>query len=426
MILAYRVFGTILYPFLFIFLFLRIIFKKEDPKRFLEKILISNFNPVEKGQCKLIWFHASSLGEFKSIIPIIEKLNNNQNLKFLVTTTTLSSSNLAQKELKRFNNASHRFFPFDIDFLIEKFLKLWRPDRIFLVDSEIWPNLILKAEKLQIPIALINARITRKSFYRWMMFPKVAKRIFGIFSLCLCSSNETKGYLEKLHANNIHFKGNIKLIGNLNSQKIHNINENILSERKFWFAASTHEGEDALCIKTHLKLKKEFSEIITIIAPRHINRVREIKSLSKKYDLNLQILNNKNELISKDKDIIIVNHYGVLQNYFKYAKSVFLGKSAIAKFKNNGGQNPIEAAKLNCKIYHGPYVYNFKETYEVLSNYNISQKIENFEELYKNLIIDLQDNQKQKIQNTNIINDLGRNTLTDTLKILDSFLFKND
>ena len=126
MILVYRLLVNFLYPFLFIFLFLRIIKKKEDPKRFKEKILVKSFNVKKNLNTKLLWFHAASIGEFKSIIPIIEKLNENyKNYQFLVTTTTLSSSNLAKTELKKFNNVEHRFIPFDVGFLMENFLESW-------------------------------------------------------------------------------------------------------------------------------------------------------------------------------------------------------------------------------------------------------------------------------------------------------------
>ena len=144
MILLYRVLTNFIYPLLFIYIFIRKLKKKEDPIRFKEKILTSHFNVIKK-KTKLIWFHASSVGEFKSILPIIEELNINNNYEFLISTTTYSSSTLAQQELKKFNNVYHRFFPFDVGFLINKFLLFWKPDVIFLVDSEIWPNLILKA-----------------------------------------------------------------------------------------------------------------------------------------------------------------------------------------------------------------------------------------------------------------------------------------
>ena len=215
MILLYRILTILIYPLLFIFLYYLKIIKKEDPIKFKEKILPSCFKVERKAKSKLIWFHAASIGEFKSIIPIVKKLLfDKKNLEILVTTTTLSSGNLAKIEFKKYYNVCHRFFPFDLNFLIKKFLKLWKPNYIFLVDSEIWPNLILTAKKKKIPIAIINARLTAKTFNKWMMFPNTAKRVFNSFDLCLASNNETKNYLKKLNAKNIHFNGNIKLINN--------------------------------------------------------------------------------------------------------------------------------------------------------------------------------------------------------------------
>jgi 3-deoxy-D-manno-octulosonic-acid transferase len=309
-----------------------------------------------------------------------------------------------------------------VEFLIKKFLFLWKPDAIFLVDSEVWPNLILNASKYKIPLAVINARLTSKSFNKWIKFPRAAKKIFSLFDLCLASNLETKKYLEELGAKNIYFNGNIKLINKLDENKIENLSEKILLKNRFWIAASTHKGEDILCLKTHLKLKEKYNDIITIIAPRHIERSYNIKSLSETLNLKAQIL-NKNDLINEDKEIIIINTFGALQNFFKYAKSVFIGKSTIKKLENDGGQNPIDAAKLKCKIYHGPYVYNFKEIYEILEKNNIAKQIKSYVELSDYLIEDLKSTQKKDDQIANTINDLGQKTLTDTMKYINNFLF---
>jgi 3-deoxy-D-manno-octulosonic-acid transferase len=422
MILAYRVLTTLLYPFLFLFIYYRKIFNKEDPVRYKEKILVSHFNVKKKNKSKLIWFHAASIGEFKSIIPIIDYLNiNNQNYEFLITTTTLSSGNLAKEELQKFNNVEHRYIPFDVNFLMGKFINLWKPDQIFLVDSEIWPNLIFKAKKYNIPIALINARLTLKTFNKWSLFPNVARRIFKIFDLCLCSNLETKNFLERLNIKNVYFKGNIKFIKKIDKTKISNLNENILLKKRFWFAASTHKEEDLFCLRTHLKLKEKFQDLITIIAPRHIDRCGEIKSLFEKSKLSVQIL-NKNQSILEKNEIIIINYFGALNDYFKYAKSVFIGKSIIEKLKNDGGQNPLEAAKLKCKIYHGPYVYNFKDIYEILEKNNISKTIKNYEELSSNLIVDLDNPKKENNEISEQIKILEQKTLKDTMSLVDNFL----
>jgi 3-deoxy-D-manno-octulosonic-acid transferase len=423
MVLLYRILTSLIYPLLFIFTYYRKIKKKEHKKRFKEKILISHFNVKRNNKNKLIWFHAASIGEFKSIMPIIENLNSyKSNLEFLITTTTLSSGNLAEIELKKFSNVCHRFFPYDVNFLMKNFINLWKPNFIFLVDSEIWPNLILKANKYKIPLALINARITLKSFNRWNSFPRTAKIIFNLFNLCLSSNLETKKYLEKLNAKNVQFKGNIKLINEIDEKKIENINEKILTQNKFWVAASTHQKEEIICLQTHIRLKEKYNNIITVIAPRHIERARKIKSLSEKMNLKSQIL-NKDEHILDNNEIIIINSFGVLQNYFKLAKSVFIGKSMVKALENDSGQNPIDAAKLNCKIYHGPYVYNFKDIYKILETNNIAKKIESYDELSVNLIEDLEFPKKKYDGIENSINKLGQTTLIDTMKEINNFIF---
>ena len=152
----------------------------------VEKIFTKNFNIFNYKDKKLIWFHAASVGEMKSIIPVLQEINRkSRNFYFLITTVTLSSSVLAEDEFSKLNNVIHRFLPLDINFLMEEFFLKWKPSYIFLVDSEIWPNLILNAKKNKVPLALINGRITPKTFKRWNLFPKTAEKIFGSFDMCL-------------------------------------------------------------------------------------------------------------------------------------------------------------------------------------------------------------------------------------------------
>ena len=421
MFLAYRILTSLLYPFLLILIFIRKYFNKEHHIRYKEKVFFSHFNVNRKDETKLIWFHAASIGEFKSIVPIIEGLIKIDNIEILITTTTLSSGNLAEKIYKNFDKIHHRFFPLDINFLIKRFFKEWRPDRIILVDSEIWPNLILTAKKNKIPLALINARLTKKTFSRWMRFPNTAKKIFNIFDLCLASNNETKDYLKKLDTKNVYFNGNIKLISKIDEKKINNLNANFLSSRRFWLAASTHKGEELFSLKVHKKIKEKYADILTIIAPRHINRSKEIYDLSNNLNLKTQLL-NEGERISDEKEIIIINSFNILENYFKYAKSVFIGKSLLKELKNDSGQNPIDAVKLRCRVYHGPYVYNFEEIYEILKKNNIARKIETIEDLSSNLIIDLESPLKKETKVSNQIEILEQKTLEETMKNLNNFI----
>ena len=420
MILIYRIFTNILYPFLIVFMYLRVLLKKEDPERYKEKILVKSFNVKKNNNLNLIWFHAASIGEFKSIVPIIKKLNDKRNdLEFLITTTTLSSGILASTELKKISNTHHRFLPIDVEYLIEEFFERWKPKVIFLVDSEIWPNLILKAKQKKISISLINARLTKKSFKRWFFFLQTAKKIFEIFDLCLCSNRETEVFLEKLNAKNIKYFGNIKLINKINKKKFNVENSKFLSQSRFWLAASIHEKEDKFCLKTHIELKKYYNDLVTIIVPRHIHRSDKIKTLSDNFNLKAQIL-NEGDKISDEIEIIIVNSYGFLQNYYEHAKSVFIGKSVLEKFINDGGQNPIDAAYSNCKIYHGPYISNFTEVYKIMRDNNISKEINNYEELSKNLASDLKNPKKKENSYSNIIQSMGDEILSNTIKSIEN------
>ena len=407
-----------------IIIYLRKIFNKEDKIRYREKIFSKFFKPNKNNKKKLIWFHAASIGEVQSIFPLIERLNfEKSNLEFLITTVTLSSGNLVEKRIEKYSNITHRYFPVDVEFLIKRFLYVWKPSLIIFIDSEIWPNLIYEIKKNKIPSMIVNGRITKKTFNRWMLISKFAKEIFNTFDTCIASSNESKDHLKKLNAKNVKYFGNLKLSISMDIKKISNENDDFFKKNKIWCAVSTHRGEEFFCLKTHLNLKKIYKNIVTIIIPRHINRSKEIKILCNKLNLNSQIL-DANKKVSENKEIIIINSFGSLPLYLKFSKSVFMGKSLLKKLKKVGGQNPIEAAKLGCKVYHGPYTYNFKEIYELLRNYQIADEINNEVELTNKLIRDFKDPNKKNNNMNEILNNLGQKILGDTIKEINQIEIK--
>ena len=291
---------------------------------------------------------------------------------------------------------------------------------IFLVDSEIWPNLIISAKKSNIRLALINARLTRKSFKRWKLVPKTFQFIFNSINLFLCSNLETKNYLDKFKINNVVYTGNLKLINQ--SRKTLNTSQRLIFlKNKFWMAVSTHRGEEEICLNVHLQLKKKFKNLVTILAPRHITRAKEIEKLCMRYNLVSQIL-DKNEKMHHNIEIIILNSYGDLIRFYENAQSVFVGKSLIEKKKNDSGQSPIEAAKFGCKIYHGPYVSNFKEIYDFLEQKDIAKKIKSENDLLENLIADFEKNEKDISKFSKIMNDLSTDTLNKNMQEINKFI----
>ena len=423
MTLIYRYLINILFPIIIILISLRVWLKKEDKNRFKEKLFISSFNITRNKDKKLIWFHAASIGELKSIIPLIKKLNTNNKFEFLITSVTTSSAKLIREQLSNEKNIIHRFFPIDKQNIVIKFLESWSPDLILFVDSEIWPNFLFEIKKRSIPLILLNGRITKKTFLRWRLIPKVAKKIFQTFDLCLASSNKSKNYLEQLNAKNVKHIGNLKLSAEIKSKNQLTQNKNILKNIRFWCAISTHPGEDLFCIKTHLNIKKIHNNIVTIIIPRHIDRSHNIKLICNKFNLKAQILSN-DESINPDSEIIIINSYGVISDYLESCKSVFIGKSMLKKLKHVSGQDPIEAAKLNCKIYHGPFVSNFEEIYELLNKLKISKTIHNEIELSDCLIKDLNNFNKTYDNKISVIDSLGKKILEDTYNELNLSLKK--
>ena len=282
MLKAYRSLIFFLFPLLVILIYVRSIFNKEDKVRYKEKIFSSFFKANQKKEKKLIWFHAASIGECLSILPLIDEINNRYtNINFLITTVTLSSSKLLTEKLNRYTNITHRFFPLDIERLAENFLNSWDPDVVCFVDSEIWPNFLFKIKEKNIPLLLINARLTKKTFKRWKIFPHFAEKVFNNFDLCLAASEESKNNLNNLKVKNLKYIGNLKYSAQSVLDEFDATNKKILNNYKTWCAASTHYGEEEIILKVHKEIKKKYQNILTIIIPRHVIRSSYIKSLTK-------------------------------------------------------------------------------------------------------------------------------------------------
>jgi len=421
MISIYRILSTTLYPVLIILIFFRKILNKEDKFRFREKIFPSTFFKVFKNNKRIIWFHAASLGEVQSIIPIVNELNSKKQFNFLITTITTSSAAFIKEKFKDHDNIIHKYLPLDVNFLIKKFISIWKPHVVFFVDSEIWPNLIYNLKNNNIPIAIINGRLTRKTYKRWRGISKASFDLFSKFDLILSSSLESKGYLEELGGKNVFYLGNIKFLNKVDLKNIPKTNESFLKDKIFWCAVSTHNNEEKFCIETHIKLKNNIKNILTIIIPRHINRSFKIKNLCNKYKLNTQIL-AKDERISKNSEIVIINSFGGLSEYLVHAKSVLIGKSLLKKLENDGGQNPILAAQLGCKIYYGPYVKNFQDVYNFLNEKNISKQISSTSELSINLLNDLKNNVKDFEKSKKVIDSISNIIFEETKKKINKFI----
>ena len=407
MIILYRILINLVLLFSPLIIILRLIKKKEDLKRFKEKFC---FFTKKRVSGKILWFHGASVGELQSIIPLLEKIERDNKInQILITSNTLSSSKIIDKF--KFKKVTHQFFPIDNSFLTNKFIKYWKPSSVFFIDSEIWPNMIYNLKKKQIPIILLNGRITKKTFRKWKKVINFSKDIFSKFDLCLSSSTESKKFLKVLGAKKIRYVGNLKYSQSENELiQLDKKLKKFLNTRKYWCASSTHPTEEKFCGIIHKKLKRKYKSLITIIIPRHIERVNEITQEMLELNLNIH-LDEPNTRINKNTDIYIVNSYGKTKSFFNICSNVFLGGSIIS----HGGQNPLEAARYGCNILHGPNISNFREIYEFLKKNKISKKINNESKMFNYLdkLLSKKNNSK-KIQKN--LKNIGDQILKKTYK----------
>jgi len=313
--------------------------------------------------------------------------------------------------------------PFDIPKFVKKFLKHWSPNLSIFIDSEIWPNLIFQIKERNIPLLMVNGRITKKTFSRWKFSKNFSKKIFEKFDLCIVANNETENYLKILGAQNIKNYGNLKFANTkLNSNN--NLNSDFLNKiknRKIWCAASTHPTEEIICAKSHLKIKKNYDNILTIIIPRHIDRVKTINEELLKLNLNV-VLSSELSNVDAKTDILLVNSYGETLKFYNISKYVFLGKSLIESLIKDSGQNPIEPARLGCKILHGPYVSNFVETYDYLKKLGITKEINNSNELSLSLVEELKKDEPRNQEISTKIENYGHNILNNVIMELKKYI----
>ncbi len=389
-------------PFIIIY---RILKKKEDTLRFKEKFCLFT---KKRATGKLIWFHGASVGEIISIVPLIRVYERNKSIdQILVTSSTLSSSRIIRKF--NFKKTVHQFYPIDHPYLTSKFLNYWKPNLAIFIESEIWPSMFKNLKKNNTKLLLLNARLTKQTFKRWMKLKGVSKKIFSEISIAYPQNQETKRFIKKITNTQIKTLGNLKFIQD-DEKNIKKSQKKLISyfkNRNVWVASSTHKYEEMFCAKTHIELKKKYKNLITIIIPRHIHRSNKIVSEIQK--LNLNVIKHSSKLKNLKKvDIYIVDTFGETKKFHKLSSTVFLGGSIV----NRGGQNPLEAARYGAKIIHGKNIDNFKDIYKLLKTLKISKNISTPKQLASAIAFKKNKNIGVKIKN------IGEKILKKTIKEL--------
>ena len=351
----YNTLITILYPLVINrYIKKRLANGKEDKQRFNER---TGRPRLKRPEGKLIWLHGASVGESVSMLPLIQKiLDTYPDAHVMVTTGTVTSADVMNKRLP--DRAFHQFIPIDNPIFTTRFVKHWQPDVALWFESEFWPAMLSSIKRKNIPLILINGRISNKSFKRWQQFDFISKELLSCFSLCLGQSEEDAYRLQVLGARSTMCLGNLKYAGlplPIDRDKETALLKQI-GKRPLWLASSTHDDEELRIAKIHKRLKEKFPGLLTIIAPRHPQRGSEIKESIEKLGLKTA-LRSAGEKITPTIDIYIADTIGEMGIWYDIAKIVFIGGSLIP----HGGQNFIEPSRVRDAVIVGPHMHNFTD-----------------------------------------------------------------
>ena len=350
-----------------------------------------------------------------SIIPILNRLENNKKVKrIIVTTSTISSAKIFKKQ--KFKKIIHKFFPLDTNYITNKFINIWKPEVAIFVDSEIWPNMIKNLKNRQIPIILLNARFTKSSFEKWMIIKDLAREIFSKITLSLPQNLETKKYLQILGSKKIITVGNLKYYGKkiILDKKNKKLSKQF-KKFKVWCAGSTHNTEEILISNLHKELKKFIPSLLTIIIPRHVNRSKIIINDLKKMKLNV-VTHSSKQKISQNTDIYLVDTFGENSKFYNISNITFMGGSIVS----HGGQNPLEATRLGNYIINGPNIRNFEEIYDYLKKNKISYTTSSVSKM-KDIVLSKID-RKLSFNKRRKIYENGKKILNKNIQIIEKFI----
>jgi 3-deoxy-D-manno-octulosonic-acid transferase len=332
---------------------------KEEPQRRSERL---GQPSVARPAGRLVWFHAASVGETNAILPLMSALAQERPmLSFLLTTGTVTSAQLAAQRLGP--RAVHQYAPLDAPEYVRSFLDHWRPDLGVFTESEIWPNLILESAARDIPLALVNARMTKRSFRRWRRNPRFANPLFSRFSIVLAQNEALARRFATLGARSTVPTGNLKadapapVVDNAEFERL----RPMLQGRPLLIAASTHDGEDEIIADAHRQLAANLPGLCTMIAPRHPQRGAAIVDMLRGQGLRTA-QRSLGELPGPTVAAYVFDTIGELGTLYKLASVAFIGGSLV----NRGGHNPIEAMQHGAAVLVGPHRQNFADAYGAL------------------------------------------------------------
>lgn len=350
----YSVLTVLSAPIIYMWLGLRLYKGKEDKARFYERMGRPRL-PRPNG--KLIWMHGASVGECLSMLPLVNKIiEEDETAHVMVTSGTKTSADLMAKRLPP--RAFHQFIPVDFPWAVKRFVKHWNADAVLWFESDFWPNILKEIHKTGKPFVLLNGRISDRSFARWQRHKGFISHMLGFFTFCFGQTKEDTRRLKILGAREVKSVGNLKFAATtpvFDAKELNRLLKQIGSRPRS-IAASTHPGEDEIFLDFLKSIKHIYPNFLLIIAPRHPHRGDDIEEMFKRAGFAVA-RRSRGEKITAGIDLYLADTIGEMGLIYQLADLVFVGGSLVPF----GGQNMLEPMRLGRGVFVGPYTFNFKE-----------------------------------------------------------------
>ncbi len=306
----------------------------------------------------LVWIHAASVGESLAVLPVVERLAAMPGRPtLLMTSTTVTSAKLLAERLPA--GVIHQFSPLDLPAAIGRFLDHWQPSLALFVESELWPTQLSLLDRRGIPRALVNGRMSSRSYRGWRRWPGLAEALLGGFVTITAESERSAERLRKLGARQVVSTGSLKNAAPplpVDAEALEALQQ-ALAGRPRWLAASTHPGEEEKIIKIHKALSKALPNLVTLLAPRHPHRGEEIAEMAKAAGLRVS-QRSRGRPLTEETDLYLADTLGEMGLLYRLAPLVFVGGSLVP----TGGHNPLEPARLSAALLTGPHRDNVIES----------------------------------------------------------------
>ena len=357
---------------------------------------------TSKPKNESVWFHAVSVGELNAISKLVLLFKeSNPKEEIVISTTTKTANDIA---LNQFGTiATVIYFPFDLPWIINKFLVIFKPKAVIIAETEIWPGFIHEAYKRKIKLIMVNGRISPRSFKNYHFLSYFFKPIISKFNL-ICVQNDTeKNRFEKLtnSSPDIKVTGNLKYDGVLNHDQagIDTLAKNLhITHNDFVIVAgSTHDSEEKAIIKVFQRLKstgdlfKTHNNLKLLIVPRHDERFSQVESLIKETKIDYAKYSDPKN-ISDKTEIILIDKMGILTQIYALAQIAFIGGSLVKV----GGHNLLEPYNYKIPVICGKYLFKTKQIAYELVNLEAISIAENEDELYQAFLTLIQNADKLK------------------------------